>query len=102
MSTWTRTGPVVVEVDGSAENLRIVDYASGEALRSGAELVLVAPYSVRPSSGAPVSAPIRWEELDDPAISSGRWTIQTLGARLKQVGDLFAPATELEQDLPAL
>ncbi len=32
---------------------------------------LVAPYSVRPSSGAPVSAPIRWEELDDPAISSG-------------------------------
>ncbi|WP_406054075.1 universal stress protein [Kribbella sp. NBC_00889] len=45
MSTWNRTGPVVVEVDGSAENLRIVDYASTEALRCGAELVLVAPYS---------------------------------------------------------
>ena len=63
---------------------------------------LVAPYSVRPSGGAPVSAPIRWEELDDPAISSGRWTIQTLGTRLRKVGDLFAPATELAQELPPL
>jgi nucleotide-binding universal stress UspA family protein len=49
MSTWNRTGPVVVEVDGSAENLRIVNYASAEALRCGAELVLVAPYSAHGS-----------------------------------------------------
>ena len=49
MNDWTRTGPVVVEVDGSAENLRIVDFASAEALRSGAELVLVAPYSAHSS-----------------------------------------------------
>ncbi|TCC54284.1 universal stress protein [Kribbella pittospori] len=49
MSTWNRTGPVVVEVDGSAENLRIVDYASAEALRCGAELVLIAPYSAHGS-----------------------------------------------------
>ncbi|MEV5965973.1 universal stress protein [Kribbella sp. NPDC051952] len=49
MSTWTRTGPVVVEVDGRAENLRVVDYAAAEALRSGAELVLVAPYSAHSS-----------------------------------------------------
>ena len=27
---------------------------------------LVAPYAVRPAAGAPVSAPIRWDELDDP------------------------------------
>ncbi len=31
-----------------------------------------------------------------------RWTIQTLGARVKKVGDLFAPATELAQELPPL
>ncbi|GAA3114048.1 nucleotide-binding universal stress UspA family protein [Kribbella aluminosa] len=49
MSTWTRTGPVVVEVDGRAENLRVVDYAAAEALRRGAELVLVAPYSAHSS-----------------------------------------------------
>ena len=38
-----------------------------------------------------MSAPIRWEELDDPAIRSDRWTIRTIGARVKKVGDLFAP-----------
>ena len=63
---------------------------------------LVAPYSVRPSAGAPVSAPIRWEELDDQAIRSDRWTIRTIGARVRKVGDLFGPATELAQELPAL
>ena len=61
---------------------------------------LVAAYSMRPAGGAPVSAPIRWEELDDPAIRSDRWTIRTIGARVKKVGDLFAPANELAQELP--
>jgi nucleotide-binding universal stress UspA family protein len=49
MRTWARTGPVVVEVDGSAEGLRVVDYACVEALRSGAELVLAAAYPARNS-----------------------------------------------------
>ncbi|TDO58277.1 universal stress protein family protein [Kribbella sp. VKM Ac-2571] len=44
MNTWTRTGPVVVEVDGSTDGPRIVGYAAREALRAGAELVLVAPH----------------------------------------------------------
>ncbi len=63
---------------------------------------LVAPYSARPSPGAPVSAPIRWEELDDPKLRPDRWTITTIGRRLKAVGDLFAPAQGLEQELPDL
>ncbi len=63
---------------------------------------LVAPYSVRPAAGAPVSVPIRWEELEDPALAPDRWTIATVLDRLAQTGDLFAPAGELEQDLPAL
>jgi nucleotide-binding universal stress UspA family protein len=49
MGTWARTGPVVVEVDGSAEGLHIVDYAALEAIRSGAELVLAAPYPAHSS-----------------------------------------------------
>jgi nucleotide-binding universal stress UspA family protein len=68
MSTWNRTGPVVVEVDGSAENLRIVDYASAEALRSGAELVLVAPYSAHGSPAMPGSASKAPAELADDAL----------------------------------
>jgi nucleotide-binding universal stress UspA family protein len=44
MSTWARTGPIAVEVDGTAEGLRVVDYACTEALRIGAELILATPY----------------------------------------------------------
>ena len=36
---------------------------------------LVAPYSVRPVGTAPVSAPIDWDELDDPELRPDRWTI---------------------------
>jgi bifunctional non-homologous end joining protein LigD len=63
---------------------------------------LVAPYSVRPADGAPVSAPISWEELDDPELRSDRWTIRTIVERVEAVGDLFAGAQTDEQELPAL
>lgn len=63
---------------------------------------LVAPYSVRPSPGAPVSVPIRWDELDDPELRPDRWTIATLPERVSDVGDLFAPALTLRQELPTI
>jgi bifunctional non-homologous end joining protein LigD len=63
---------------------------------------LVGPYSVRPAAGAPVSMPIRWDELDDPELRSDRWTIRDAGARVMEVGDLFADALALRQKLPAL
>jgi bifunctional non-homologous end joining protein LigD len=63
---------------------------------------LVAPYGVRPKAGAPVSAPIAWDELDDPKLRPDRWNIETIWDRLARVGDLFSPALELEQELPSL
>jgi bifunctional non-homologous end joining protein LigD len=63
---------------------------------------LVAPYSVRPAAGAPVSTPIRWEELEDLKLRSDRWSIDTLPRRLAKVGDLFEPATHLAQELPPI
>ena len=36
---------------------------------------LVAPYAVRPVRDAAVSAPITWDELDDPDLRPGRWNI---------------------------
>jgi bifunctional non-homologous end joining protein LigD len=63
---------------------------------------LVAPYSVRPVAGAAVSAPIAWDELDDPDLRPNRWTIRTIMARIGERGDLFAPALGLEQELPPL
>ncbi len=63
---------------------------------------LVAPYGVRPAPGAPVSAPIRWDELDDPDLRPDRWTIRTIFDRLEEVGDLFADAPRAAQRLPEL
>jgi bifunctional non-homologous end joining protein LigD len=63
---------------------------------------LVAPYSVRPGPGAPVSAPITWDELDDDELRADRWTIATIRERVRAVGDLFAAAQTVEQELPAL
>jgi bifunctional non-homologous end joining protein LigD len=74
-----------------------LDYTQNAPIRT-----LVAPYSTRPAPGAPVSAPITWEEMDDPELAPDRWTLRTLPARLADVGDLFAPAVTLVQDLPPL
>ena len=63
---------------------------------------LVAPYSVRAAAGAPVSMPIRWDELDDPKLRSDRWTIRDVGARLMSEGDVFEGALRFDQSLPAL
>jgi bifunctional non-homologous end joining protein LigD len=63
---------------------------------------LVGPYVVRPAPGAPISAPISWEELDDPKLRPNRWTIDSIWKRLEKVGDLFAPALLRDQELPPL
>jgi bifunctional non-homologous end joining protein LigD len=63
---------------------------------------LVAPYSVRPAEGAPVSTPIAWDELDDPDLRSDRWTIRTVVDRVARLGDLFAGAQTDVQQLPPL
>ena len=63
---------------------------------------LVAPYAVRPAAGAPVSAPIAWEELDDPNLRPNSWTIRTVVERVEELGDLFAPAQTDAQELPKL
>ncbi|HEY8755326.1 MAG TPA: DNA ligase D [Candidatus Dormibacteraeota bacterium] len=63
---------------------------------------LNAPYTVRAVPRAPVSAPIAWEELDDPALRPDRWTVRTIGERLAAKGDLFAGALAADQDLPPL
>jgi bifunctional non-homologous end joining protein LigD len=63
---------------------------------------LVAPYSPRASAGAPVSAPIDWDELDDPALSPDGFTIRSVLPRLSSRGDLFVGVLRQNQQLPAL
>jgi bifunctional non-homologous end joining protein LigD len=63
---------------------------------------LVAPYAVRPVANAGVSTPITWDELDDPTLTSGKWNIANVLDRIAKVGDLFADALTMEQELPDL
>jgi bifunctional non-homologous end joining protein LigD len=63
---------------------------------------LVAPYSPRPAPGAPVSAPIEWDELDDPTLRPDGFTIRTILPRIEKKGDLFADVLNRPQRLPRL
>jgi bifunctional non-homologous end joining protein LigD len=47
----------------------------------------VAPYSMRAIPGAPVAAPLEWDEALDPKWDPQRWTIKNLFRRLSQRDD---------------
>jgi bifunctional non-homologous end joining protein LigD len=92
--------PDLVSWEWSVANrkgLARLDYTQNAPIKT-----LVAPYAVRPAAGAPVSAPITWDELDDPDLRPDRWTIRTLPARVARLGDLFAGAITDQQVLPKL
>jgi bifunctional non-homologous end joining protein LigD len=63
---------------------------------------LVAPYSPRAGPGAPVSAPITWDELDDPELAPDRFTVRSILPRIAQRGDLFQAVLSHHQVLPTL
>jgi bifunctional non-homologous end joining protein LigD len=63
---------------------------------------LVAPFSPRPAAGAPVSVPIRWDELDDDGLRPDLWSIRTVLGRLATAGDPLAPLIGRHQQLPTL
>ncbi len=63
---------------------------------------LVAPFSTRAAPGAPVSVPIRWDELDDPDLRPDRWTLRTVPDRVSRAGDPLAPLVGVPQELPSL
>ena len=46
-------------------------------------------YSVRPRAGAPVAAPLKWDEVG--SVANGDITILDIWERLQRFGDLFAP-----------
>jgi bifunctional non-homologous end joining protein LigD len=72
-----------------------------DAHQNGRLKTMVAPYSIRAVEGAPVSTPLEWDEVDRK-LDPSRFNIRTLPARLKKLGDLFAPALQGGQRLPEL
>jgi bifunctional non-homologous end joining protein LigD len=63
---------------------------------------VVAPYAVRARDGAPVAAPLRWEELEDPALHARRWTLRTVVDRLGSEGDPWAAIAAAAGPLPRM
>jgi bifunctional non-homologous end joining protein LigD len=55
-------------------------------LRNSRGATAVAPYSPRARAGAPVSTPIRWDELT-PSLASNRYTIRSLPRRLAALAE---------------
>lgn len=58
-----------------------------DLMRSAIGATLVAPYSLRGKPGAPVSAPIAWSDVDDPALAADGVRLRDLRARLDRRGD---------------
>jgi bifunctional non-homologous end joining protein LigD len=61
---------------------------------------IASAYSVRPKPGAPVSTPLRWEELT-PRLNPRRFTMRRVLDRVERDGDLFARVLALRQPLAA-
>jgi bifunctional non-homologous end joining protein LigD len=58
--------------------------------RNRAGATFIAAYSVRAKPGAPVSAPCRWEEIEDGVVGPQTFTLRTMAKRIAAVGDLWS------------
>jgi bifunctional non-homologous end joining protein LigD len=73
-----------------------VDY-----LQNGSGKLIVAPFSVRPLPGAPVSVPLAWREVNRK-LDIRRHTIRTVPERMRRLGtDPLVEVLELAPDLGA-
>jgi DNA ligase D len=61
---------------------------------------IASAYSVRPKPGAPVSAPVTWDELGEVAPED--FTIATMPARFAEVGDRHAAINDVAHSLQPL
>jgi bifunctional non-homologous end joining protein LigD len=68
--------------------------------QNGAGKTIASVYSVRPRPGAPVSTPLRWEELT-PEVRPRDFTMEVALARVAEHGDLFAPVLAAPRPLGA-
>ena len=75
----------------------LIDYSQNAIGKS-----IVAPYSVRAKPGAPVSTPLRWDEVREGKLRPEDFTIRTVRDRLEQVDDVFRAICNRAQPLPKL
>jgi bifunctional non-homologous end joining protein LigD len=93
-----------------AEHPKLIVSQQKKELRRGKVLIdwsqndehktTVSVYSLRARERPTVSTPVRWAELEDPAGLV--FEAPDVLERVERHGDLFAPVSELQQELPSL
>ncbi|MGZ4481348.1 MAG: DNA ligase D [Gaiellales bacterium] len=69
-----------------------------DANQNGQGKTIASAYSVRPLPGAPVSTPLRWDEVGE-GLDPGTFTMATVLERVGRHGDLFEPVLTRRQRL---
>jgi len=73
-----------------------------DANQNGEGKTIASVYSVRPRDGAPVSTPLRWDEVDD-SLDFRTFTMDVVRERIEKHGDLYEGVLRTKQLLgPAL
>ncbi len=93
----THRGLVTTEWSKSKRRGVLID-----ANQNGEGKTIASVYSVRPRAGAPVSTPLRWEEVTSD-LDPEAFTMDAVLARVERFGDLYEPVLTTRQRLePAL
>jgi bifunctional non-homologous end joining protein LigD len=58
--------------------------------RNGYSATFAAAYAVRARTGAPVSAPCTWDEVESGKATPRTFTLRNMNARFDEVGDLWS------------
>jgi bifunctional non-homologous end joining protein LigD len=66
--------------------------------QNGEGKTIASVYSVRPKEGAPVSTPLRWDEVTED-LNPADFTMDVVLDRVRKHGDLFADVLTTKQSL---
>ena len=66
--------------------------------QNGEGKTIASAYSVRPRPGAPVSTPLRWDEVNEK-LDPAAFTMDVVLERIREHGDLFAGVLTTKQRL---
>jgi bifunctional non-homologous end joining protein LigD len=96
-------GTLVRSTDGLVTTERSLTRRHGvfvDTKMNGHGQQVVSVYSVRPRPGAPVAAPLTWDELNDD-LDPRALTMERVVERVQRIGDLHAPVLSSRQRLDA-
>jgi len=66
--------------------------------QNGEGKTIASVYSLRPKPGAPISTPLRWDEVNED-LDPAAFTMEAVLARIDQHGDLFEGVLRGKQSL---